>query len=243
MNCRFAGKCSVNNAWSRPGNRRSETCRLPGPIGQRIYVQGEYLYHEEDCCAGLFLLFDGAVAIERVSETGRPAILKLVWPGETFSYGDLIAGNHGSTARAVVESLACLIPRGLALGGGDRQAGLSRMLADGCGRESRAAEAVLFERATHSLAQRLTRLLRKLGGQPEPGAPVIFELPIRKHDIAALLGCDPAVLSRAFRRLADEGIAVVHGNRVRLAACQPPPTFHPLAIPTRPTIPSAMPEP
>lgn len=67
-------------------------------IHNRTYVAGEYIFYQGDPGIGLYIILDGQVVIERVSETGHKLILANFKPGDFFGELALIDGAKRSAS-------------------------------------------------------------------------------------------------------------------------------------------------
>ena len=177
------------------------------------YDAGQVAFVEGDACAGLYFVQDGWLKIVRLSSDGREQILRVVGPGEVCNEVGVFACRPNpatgialdETSVWIIESetilrlldqipgLACTVTRGLA----ERVLHLLDLVEDLSLRtiEARLAR-ILLERATAGTLHRY-----RWATQTE---------------MAARLGTVPDVLSRALRKLADEGLVRVSRHQIQI---------------------------
>lgn len=208
----------------------SESCRderqsaAPCPFRQRktrSFNRWDYIFHQGEDCEGAFCLSSGLVTIQRVASEGRMIVLRLLRPESFFGSADLLGeGVHRNAAQAVLPSKVCFIPRQQFLAELKGNGGTWRALTAGALRESRDNEDRVFAMGTSDIPGKILDLLWDLAidSAPNMDGSVTFTLPVRRKDLAAMVGTVPEVLSRALRRLEGSGAARLQGQTVTLAA-------------------------
>ncbi len=79
-------------------------------IHNRTYVAGEYVFYQSDPGIGLYIILEGQVAIERVSETGHKLALANFNTGDFFGELALIDGaKRSASAIATMDSKLAVI--------------------------------------------------------------------------------------------------------------------------------------
>lgn len=184
---------------------------------KRAFRKGETLFCEGDEATGFYLLLSGSIKLCRMSHDGREKVLHFVQPRETFAeaafFGD---GRYPAEARAMESGEVLYLPRegflelmgrnpGFAL---NLVVSLSLMLR----RFARQIEELSFADVTSRLA---SFLIRRADEKSTSYAGITYvDLGIKKGELASRLGTASETISRTLRKLKEEGIIEVQGNRV-----------------------------
>ena len=184
---------------------------------RRAFRKGETLFCEGDEATGFYLLLSGRIKLCRMSHDGREKVLHFVQPRETFAeaafFGD---GRYPAEARATEGGELLYLTRegflelmgrnpGFAL---NLVVSLSHMLR----RFVRQIEELSFADVTSRLA---SFLIRRADEKSISYAGITYlDLGIKKVELASRLGTASETISRTLRKLKDEGIIEVQGNRV-----------------------------
>ena len=184
----------------------------------RQYVRKEEIFFQGDPNGGLYCLRSGVVSLSVVDTFGNLIPVGVLMPGEIFGYRSLIGDEpHAVTATAYSPTEVCHVPRRTAVTliekhGKTREA-LSRRLAH----DVRRANECYLRSNTLQVRERLIQFLFALGkaaGVEEFAGRVTVPVPMRRSDIAAVLGVVPETMSRATRRLEKDGILVFNKDQV-----------------------------
>jgi CRP/FNR family transcriptional regulator len=182
----------------------------------RSLGKGETLFLAGQPAEGFWVVLSGAVKLLRLSPGGREQILHVHGPAETFAEATLAEGSrYPAGAIATEDSEVLLVPRAGFQSLLARRPVLATNLIARLSMRLREM-AVLVEDL--SLREAPARLARYLLDLVEEGARpgTIVSLPIRKGELASLLGTRQETLSRAFRHLADLDLVEVRGAAVEL---------------------------
>jgi CRP-like cAMP-binding protein len=190
--------------------------RLAGAAVTRTLSRGEVLFNEGDEAGWAYLLISGGVRLVRTDHHGREQVLHSVRRGDSFAEAAFFGeGTYPATAVASEPSrvLGFSRERMLAVVAEYPQAALHLIasLSRWLRRLAGTVEGLALKSADARLADYLLTLA---GGSPDPGSTVA--LPTSKTELAARLGVAPETLSRALRRMADEGLLTVDGRRITL---------------------------
>jgi CRP/FNR family transcriptional regulator len=184
---------------------------------RRKFKKGESLFGEGDEATGFYLLVTGSIKLCRIAHDGREKVLHFVQPRETFAeaafFGD---GKYPAEARAMEPGEVLYLPKqgflelmgrnpGFAL---NLVVSLSLMLR----RFARQIEELSFADVTSRMASFLLR--RADEKSTSYGGITYVDLGIKKGELASRLGTASETVSRTLRKLKDEGIIEVQGNRV-----------------------------
>jgi CRP-like cAMP-binding protein len=184
---------------------------------RRPFAKGETLFSEGDKAEGFYLLASGALKLCKISPDGREKVLHMVHPVETFAeaafFGD---GSYPAEARGVEKGEVIFFPRGSFMGLLERNprfsmnliASLSLLLR----RFARQIEELSFADAPSRLASYLIDLAARKSTSFQ--GRTYLELDMRKGELASRLGTVSETLSRTFKKLKDEEVIEVDGNKV-----------------------------
>lgn len=184
---------------------------------KRSFAKGETIFAEGEAAVGFYLLASGTMKLCKVSPDGREKVLHFAHPGETFAeaafFGD---GRYPAEARAAESGEAIFFPRESFMGLLERNprfslnliVSLSQLLR----RFARQIEELSFAEVPNRLAAYLLDLAARKSTQFQQRT--YLDLEVKKGELAASLGTVSETLSRAFRKLKEEGILEVEGSRV-----------------------------
>jgi len=184
---------------------------------RRKFKKGETLFCEGDQATGFYLLVSGSIKLCRMSHDGREKVLHFVKPRETFAeaafFGD---GKYPAEARAMETGEALYLPKTgfMELMGRNPSftlnlvVSLSLMLRQ----FARQIEELSFADVTSRLASFLIRRVDEKA--TSYGGITYIDLGVKKGELASRLGTASETISRTLRKLKDEGIIEVQGNRV-----------------------------
>jgi CRP-like cAMP-binding protein len=190
--------------------------RLAGAAVAKTLSKGEMLFNEGDPARWAYLLISGGVRLVRTDHHGREQVLHSVRRGESFAEAAFFGeGTYPATAVASDPSrvLGFSRERMLAVIAEHPEAALSIIasLSRWLRRLAGAVEGLALKSADARLAEYLLTLA---GGVPAADSAVV--LPTSKTELAARLGVAPETLSRALKRMTDEGLLAVDGRRITL---------------------------
>lgn len=184
---------------------------------RRQFARGETVFSEGDRATGFYLLASGTMKLCKTSPDGREKVLHFAYPGETFAeaafFGD---GNYPADARSTEAGEALFFPRDAFMGLLERNPRFSMNLIIALSlllrRFARQIEELSFAEVPTRLAAYLLDLAQRKSTSYQGRTYV--DLDIKKGELAASLGTVSETLSRAFRKLKEEGVIDVDGSRV-----------------------------
>jgi CRP/FNR family transcriptional regulator len=199
------------------GLNDADLAELAAITVRRTFKKTETLFSEGEEATGFYLLVSGSIKLCRMSADGREKVLHFVKPRETFAeaafFGD---GKYPAEARAMEAGEVLYIPRqgfmelmarnsNFAL---NLVVSLSLMLRQ----FARQIEELSFADVTSRLASFLVR--RAAEKSTSYNGIVYIDLGIKKGALASRLGTAGETISRTLKKLKEEGIIEVQGNRV-----------------------------
>jgi CRP/FNR family transcriptional regulator, dissimilatory nitrate respiration regulator len=184
---------------------------------RRPFVKGESLFTEGEKAQGFYLLAEGSLKLCKISPDGREKVLHMVHPVETFAeaafFGD---GSYPAEARGVEKGEVLYFPRDSFMGLLERNPRFSMNLIASLSMLLRRFARQIEELSFADAPARLASYLIDLAGRKSTSfqGKTYLELDMRKGELASRLGTVSETLSRTFRKLKDEGVLEVDGNKV-----------------------------
>lgn len=219
--CTAWKQCFTDSADAHCIDKVCKLVRLRGPV-----ERGEALYHHGDEFTHLYVVQSGVVKTESESLDGRLNVTGFYTCGDMFGLEGI--GSKHLPGRAVVvrDAVVCELSYTGLLALCERNPVLNQGLIARLGRRLQEEEyrwkAVRSEPGYARVLAFFADLKRRqeLAGNTEQ----VIDLPMSKHDIASFLGLSPESLSRALRKLEDDGLVKrISVSSVELIA--PPPAI------------------
>lgn len=175
----------------------------------------EHVFCEGDPRIHVFRIEEGVVAVYKTLPDGRRQIIDFAYPGDLIGLGML--GEHvlsaQTTSRAKVRCLSVAALERAA----ETDAGLALKLYKSVSQELAATRNLLVTVGQRSALERIANFLLMLHRRAGESAGSIVTLPMRRSDIADLLGLTIETVSRTLTKLRTMGVInVVHGTTVHL---------------------------
>ena len=175
----------------------------------------ELLFYEGDPADSFFIVAEGKVKVFKLSAEGKEQILLIAQPGDTFAEAAMFAGaEYPACAQAMEPSELLAISRARFAGLLGRNPDLALNLIARLSKLLRHMARLVEELSLSDVNTRLARYLCGfLENEPVQSKTEIL-LAEKKTILASQLGTIPETLSRAFAKLAREGIIRVDGPRI-----------------------------
>lgn len=187
----------------------------------RLREPGEVLFHQGDGCSGIFCIQSGLIGLRRVDEAGNSVLLRLCGGGETIGYRALLCNDeHRSTAEVLAPSVICFVERTIVTGLLSENPGLGERFLRHSIDDITKTEDAYARSLTRNLRARLLHTLvtfyQQLGFRDERDNHFV-DIPLRRSQLADMIGVAPESLSRTIRKLQEEGLAQFNGRRVGMS--------------------------
>ncbi len=184
----------------------------------RYYEPGEILFHQGDVSDGVYCIQEGLVGSRYIDVEGNSALLRLNDAGTTVGYRAYLSKlPYNSSAEVLSPSFICFI----------RGSVLSNLLAANHSIGERFLEHVVkdMEETESRFARNLTGNLKnrflhmimvfyqQSGYRDESGKPIV-ELPIKRSDIAEMIGSQPESISRVISEIQKQRLLKFEGRKV-----------------------------
>ena len=184
----------------------------------RVYEAGEALYHQGDEAMGVHCIQSGLIGLRRLDAHGNSILLRLAPGGATVGYrAFLTKSEHRLTAEVLTPSVVCFIAKSLV----SRLLGENPLLGERflqhCLSDMDDVESDYARSLTHGLKARFLHVMvvfyERLGYRDDTGRQTM-DLPVRRTEIAELIGAQPESVSRMIRDLQNEGVLEFDKRRV-----------------------------
>lgn len=170
-----------------------------------------YLFEQYSEARGVYVLEQGVIMIERSSAAGRRQILAFSYPGDFvgLTHNDSFEYSVQSLTQAVVREFPIAVFKRLSDASPELKANVNRI---GGGVLSHAIDQVfaLGQKRAHERVCFLLAEIRRRGVGPHKNT---VELAMTRQDIADYLGLSTETVSRAMRRLSNDGIIDNRGHQ------------------------------
>ncbi|MGY3052235.1 CRP-like cAMP-binding protein/CheY-like chemotaxis protein [Pedobacter sp. UYEF25] len=178
----------------------------------RLVKKKQVIYYDGDIAQGVYLVIEGQVKINKMSEDGREFLTGIYHGDEYFGLHDALISNvHTETATALEDSRICLLPKNQVDEILSKHPGLAmqfiHLLASGLQHK----EEQLVELAYHSVRKRLANTLLRL---TEINKENHFK--ISRDDLAAMAGMATETVSRTLSDFKDEKLIEKKGSEIQL---------------------------
>ncbi len=187
---------------------------------KRIYTRGEVIYEQDKNPIGLYCIQSGHVLLKNLDRYGNETAFRVVGPGELMGYRSFFAEEpHKASAQALDRCYICFHPQSIINRLLNSSIHLAKCFLGDLARDPGPVHALKLRNLKLPLRIRLIYLLEILknhtGTTNEKGA-LTFDLPLKRLDIAALIGARPESVTRTIRELEAEGIAIFRNREVTL---------------------------
>lgn len=213
--CHSCCSCPWRNVPPGVGAELAEVRRL------RRYVRKQEIFGQGDSNDGLYRLRSGVVALSVVDVMGNLISVGVLTSGDIFGYRSLIGNEpHAVTATAYSPTEICHVPRRTAMALVEGNAEIRRMLSQRLAKDVRRANECYLRATSLPVRERLIQFLFSLGKTTavhEEDGRVRVPVPLKRADIAAVIGIVPETMSRTTRRLEQEGYLVFDKGQVTFA--------------------------
>jgi CRP/FNR family transcriptional regulator, dissimilatory nitrate respiration regulator len=187
----------------------------------RRFAKKEAVFREGDRADGFFIVASGKVKVFKLSGEGKEQVLHVLEAGQTFAEAVIFdGGGYPAHAEALGDTELLLLPKRPFFDLLERHpkvairmlASLSRWLK----RMTDLAESLSLKDVETRLVFYLSEELKARGIPAKDGA--VLELAIGKNVLASRLGTVPETFSRTLKKLQDDGLIAVRGNRIRIVS-------------------------
>ena len=189
----------------------------------RRFAKKEAVFQEGDRADGFFIVASGKVKVFKLSGEGKEQILHVLEAGQTFAEAVIFeGGGYPAHAETLTDAELLFLPKRPFVDLLERHPKVAiRMLASlsrWVKRMTDLAESLSLRDVETRLVFYLSEELKARGIPPKDGAEL--ELPIGKNVLASRLGTVPETFSRTLKKLQDDGLIEVRGQRIRVVSAE-----------------------
>lgn len=180
------------------------------------YQPGEMILAETDLVKAFFVVVSGQVKLSKSSPEGREQTLYLLGPGEPFGLCTAFATHDfPAEAQALKKSDILTIPGSAVEEIVMKEPELLLNILKVLSRRLKESMTLIESLALKEIPARLAAFIMALSGK-EGNSAWSIELPVTQRELSKILGSTPEALSRAFRKLQDQGMLEVQGRVIRI---------------------------
>lgn len=185
-----------------------------------VYREGETVFHQSDDALGIYCIESGKVLLHQYDAFGNETGFRVTPDGETIGWRSFFADQpHAATAVALADSRICFIHgadlKPLIRDYPDLALAFLKTLAKDRGPQ----EALLLRSPVLPVRVRVINLVLIFARQqvgPDHTGEVAFTLPVKRRQIASMVGVRDETLSRALSSLNEEGLFEIAGRKVNI---------------------------
>lgn len=192
----------------------SELARLASMAQVRPLKRGEILFFQGDPALGLYLLLDGHVRIYKASPDGKEFTLHQIRPGEMFAEAAIFRDEgYPANCAALKDSTVALLPRDKFFAMLQESPQVSIKMMGSLSSFLREFNRTIEDLSLKEVPARLASFL--LTEYEKTGKTTVI-LTTTKAELANQLGTIAETLSRNLRKLREQGVIAVNGNRIEI---------------------------
>jgi len=189
---------------------------LARQVTRRPFRTGEMIIGEAQPARAFYVILAGRVKLYKSSAEGKEQTLYVLGPGEPFGLCTAFAvESFPASAMALEEGSLLVIPGPVIEEISRSEPSLLLNVIHVLSRRLKDSMALVESLSLMEIPQRLATYLMSLrdGEGPEEGTAA---LPVTHRELAKILGATPEALSRAIRKMTDEGLLRSEGRIIRL---------------------------
>jgi CRP/FNR family transcriptional regulator len=182
----------------------------------RKYPAQEIIIGEADPIKSFYVVLTGRLKLYKSSPEGKEQTIQLLGPGDPFGLCTAFATDaFPASAMTLEESSVILIPGALMESTALKEPKLLLNIIQILSRRLKDSMTLIESLALKEIPGRLASFLLHSLAQSH-GETDRLELAITQRELAKILGATPEALSRALRKLADDGILRASGRTLRI---------------------------
>jgi CRP-like cAMP-binding protein len=180
----------------------------------RVYKKNEFLFHADDPADGFYYLQSGEIRVFKMDEQGKEVEVVRPRPGDFFGEAIVfVQQKYPSYAQAVKDSQVVYFEKDSFFNRLEKHPEIGKyflhLLAKKC---------VVLNKRIEALELRTVRqrLIQYLVSSCGSDTSCVLILPMKKAELAKLLGTISETLSRNLKQLQEEGLISVEGNTIHI---------------------------
>ena len=200
----------------------SEKLRLLSTQGtQKKFKPGEMVIGETDPIRSFYVVVSGQLKLYRSSPEGKEQTLQLLGPGDPFGLCTAFAtDSFPASVMAIEESTVLLIPGTVMEATARQEPVLLFNIIQILSRRLKDSMTLIGSLALKEIPGRLASFLLHSLPRNTADKKIAVELTISQRELAKILGATPEALSRALRKMANDGILSTEGRVITILDLQ-----------------------
>jgi CRP/FNR family transcriptional regulator len=187
---------------------------------QSVYKKfkpGEMVIGEADPIRSFYVVISGQLKLYRSSVEGKEQTLQLLGPGDPFGLCTAFAtDSFPASAMAIEESAVLLIPGTVMESAARKEPALLFNIIQILSQRLKDSMTLIESLALKEIPGRLASFLRHESAKNRTDKNAVVKLTISQRELAKILGATPEALSRALRKMANEGILSTEGRVITI---------------------------
>jgi CRP-like cAMP-binding protein len=181
----------------------------------RVLKPGEMVVGETDFVRAFYIVVSGQLKLYKSSPEGKEQTLYLLRPGEPFGMCTAFAtDSFPANAMALEDSAVLIIPGPAMEAVAIKEPALLLNVIQVLSSRLKESMALIESLSLKEIPQRLaTFLLHSLGKEVQSGKNQV-QLTITHRELAKILGSTPEALSRALKKMTNDGLVNVDGRKI-----------------------------
>jgi len=181
-------------------------------VHSRRYRKGELVFQEGDRSDALYIINQGVVKIAQLADTGKEHVLRFLFHGDFGGMSALFKeGLHYANAEVIEDAVVCRIYRNDLKTILDHDSDMAYRFLAAISERLRDADEWAGSISLMDAERRLAKTL--LIFRAKAAAPGVYQLPVAKKDLAALIGITPETLSRKLAAFESQGVISLTGKK------------------------------
>lgn len=187
---------------------------------QAIYKKfkaGEMVIGETDSIRSFYVVISGQLKLYRSSAEGKEQTLQLLGPGDPFGLCTAFATeSFPASAMAIEESAVLLIPGTVMEATARQEPALLFNIIQILSQRLKDSMALIESLALKEIPGRLASFLRHSLPKDSSNINNAVELTISQRELSKIIGATPEALSRALRKMANDGVLSTAGRVITI---------------------------
>jgi CRP-like cAMP-binding protein len=184
-------------------------------LGQsKAYTKDEFLFHANDPAQGFYYLQSGEVRVFKMDDQGRELEVVRLNPGDFFGEAIVfIQDSFPSYAQSVKDSQVLFFEKETFFQNLEKDPAIGKFFLN-----LLAKKCIVLNKRIEALELRTVRqrLIQYLVSSCASEISCDIKLPMKKTELAKLLGTVSETLSRNLKQLQEEGLIAVEGNTIQI---------------------------
>jgi CRP/FNR family transcriptional regulator len=191
--------------------------RLAAQATYKKFKPGEMVIGEADPIRSFYVVISGQLKLYRSSVEGKEQTLQLLGPGDPFGLCTAFATeSFPASAMAIEESSVILIPGTVMEAMARQEPAILFNIIQILSQRLKDSMTLIESLALKEIPGRLASFLRHESQKDAADKKTSVELTVSQRELSKILGATPEALSRALRKMANDGILSTAGRIITI---------------------------